>query len=128
MQAVRALYPPPRARRTLQDAENMRALGLTPDQLQQAEGPASAGPIELWPDLADAFDLFLALQTQWRTGVAGPTGLDYSALTTPVLTALGCTARRLRELWPDLQAFERAALELFAERAAASGGSSRADV
>ena len=99
----------------------MKALGLTPDMLAGgAATEAAASEVTVWPELAPALELFCSLQTQWRTGVAGPTGLDYGALTPPLLTALGLTARRLRELWPDLQAMERAALELFAERSATS--------
>ena len=30
--------------------------------------------------IADAFDLFMACRTQWRTGFGGITGLDYTAV------------------------------------------------
>lgn len=90
----------------------MQALGLTDDMLAK---PEAAGDVALWPDLAAPFELFLALQTQWRTGFNGPTGLDYGAV--PVVArVMQIGRRRLRELWADLQAMERAALELFAER------------
>lgn len=31
----------------------------------------------LWPEHLAAFSLWCAVQTQWRTGMAGPTGLDW---------------------------------------------------
>jgi hypothetical protein len=31
----------------------------------------------LWPDNLTAFSLFADVQTQWRNGFSGPTGLDY---------------------------------------------------
>jgi hypothetical protein len=111
---VRALYPPPPAKLTDQDRYTMQALGLTENMLAKPDVP---GDIDVWPDLVGAFELFLALQTQWRTGFNGPTGLDYAAVPA-VAHMLGIARATLRELWTDLQAMERAALELFAERRA----------
>ncbi len=90
----------------------MQALGLTEDMLGK---PGTVHDVEIWPELAPAFELFLACQTQWRTGFNGPTGLDYPAVAM-VARVLQLSARRVRELWADFQAMERAALELFAER------------
>lgn len=36
--------------------------------------------IGIWPDNWAAFEVFAAMQTQWRAGMAGPVGLDYPAL------------------------------------------------
>ncbi|MFA9949159.1 DUF1799 domain-containing protein [Dentiradicibacter hellwigii] len=36
--------------------------------------------IELWPENALPMQVFMAMQTQWRIGMGGATGLDYSAL------------------------------------------------
>ena len=47
--------------------------GLTVDE---ASGP----PAEVWPDNLQAAHVFVAMSTQWRFGMAGPTGLDYAAL------------------------------------------------
>jgi hypothetical protein len=35
---------------------------------------------EVWPDNWQALDVFMSMGTQWRTGVAGATGLDYGVL------------------------------------------------
>ena len=37
-------------------------------------------PVDIWPDNARAFELFVSLRTQWRIGMSGPTGLDYNVL------------------------------------------------
>ncbi|NID14400.1 DUF1799 domain-containing protein [Luteibacter yeojuensis] len=34
----------------------------------------------VWPDNMPAVDTLIAMGTQWRTGVAGPTGLDYGVM------------------------------------------------
>lgn len=36
----------------------------------------------IWPQNWKTVQLFIALQTQWRTGMGGVTGLDYAALPT----------------------------------------------
>lgn len=38
--------------------------------------------MEVWPENYEAFELFTTLQTQWRTGASGPSGLDYNTLFT----------------------------------------------
>jgi hypothetical protein len=37
-------------------------------------------PVEVWPDSQPAYFLFIQLQTQWRVGAGGATGLDYNTL------------------------------------------------
>lgn len=36
--------------------------------------------VEVWPENEPAYFLFNALGTQWRIGMAGPTGLDHNVL------------------------------------------------
>lgn len=51
--------------------------------------------------------LFMRVQTQWRTGPAGPSGLDYAG----VLSALRfLRVRPSPEFFDDLQVMESAAL------------------
>jgi hypothetical protein len=77
--------------------------GLT---VEEASGP----PVEVWPDNLLAYNTFVAAATQWRSGMAGPTGLVYS----DVESTLRMT-RVSRSLWPqvfeDLRLMEDAALE-----------------
>jgi len=37
-------------------------------------------PYEVWPENWPAFESFLCVQTQWRVGTNGKTGLDYNVL------------------------------------------------
>lgn len=38
------------------------------------------GVIDVWPENTTVVRVFLAMRTQWRTGPAGRTGLDYGVL------------------------------------------------
>jgi len=38
--------------------------------------------VEVWEENTEVFMLFATMQTQWRTGMSGPTGLDYNVLFT----------------------------------------------
>lgn len=59
--------------------------------------------VEVWPENYDAFRLFSTLQTQWRTGMNGPTGLDYNVLFQFMLPTN-------QELFEDIRIMESAAL------------------
>lgn len=66
-------------------------------------------PIEVWPENHQSVQFFARLGTQWRTGMSGPTGLDYAA----VLALL--RAQRLQRevadrIFDDVQVMEAAAL------------------
>ena len=82
-----------------------------------AEGAALpvAEPFYLWPELAPGFELWTQLQTQWRVGMAGPTGLDYSGVAA-VMRMLGLRPKVQRERLWQIQAMERAALDFWAEK------------
>lgn len=73
--------------------------------------------VEIWPENADAVHAFDAVGTQWRTGMNGPTGLDYPA----VFATLDRVRRDLDDagrdaLFADLQVMERAALREMSKR------------
>lgn len=36
--------------------------------------------VVVWPENVQAYSLFCDLQTQWRVGMSGPTGLDYGVM------------------------------------------------
>lgn len=65
---------------------------------------------ENWP----VVELFLRVQTQWRTGMSGPVGLDYTA----VAWVLKLTAEETshRSLLEDLQIMEGAVLGFMAKQ------------
>ena len=66
---------------------------------------------EVWEENAQTFDLFCKLQTQWRTGFNGPTGLDYTATWTLIDRY---NAINPVETFDDIRAMELAALEQMA--------------
>jgi hypothetical protein len=70
---------------------------------------------EIWPDNVRACSVFQALGTQWRTGMGGPSGLDYAVI--PVAMRL-CNVPRLewQQLFDDLRVMEAAALAVMHEK------------
>jgi len=81
----------------------MEAFGFSPDDFEIE--------IEVWPDNWNAFEVFAALQTQWRSGMSGPTGLDYTALD-PVMRLQGIKKRDRQEVFAGVRVMEIAALEV----------------
>ena len=72
----------------------------------------SAAVVELWPENQTAFDVFSAMLTQWRVGMAGATGLDYAAL--PAVLSL-LDLRPERELFDSIRIMESAALQVMSD-------------
>lgn len=72
-----------------------------------------APPTEVWACHWKTVCLFGVMSTQWRTGMNGPTGLDYTAL--PVAArALG--VRLSRQRFEDLRTLESEVLKIVQER------------
>lgn len=65
--------------------------------------------IEVWDINWNTFNLFHALSTQWRVGMGGATGLDYSVIPS-VGKMLGFKQKQINEMFPDLQVMENEAL------------------
>lgn len=87
-------------------SEALAAFGLRLER--EAE---SVSEFYLWTEHRPALELWLRVQTQWRVGHAGATGLDY----TGVEAALRVLApRKRRQLFRDLQVMERATLNEWA--------------
>lgn len=68
--------------------------------------------MEVWAENVPAFDLFVAVRTQWRVGMAGPSGLDYAGVRA-CMDLLGTPEGERPRLFADLQVMEAAALEHF---------------
>jgi len=81
----------------------LAAAGLTLEDL-------AADPVELWPENVQAYELFCAMDTQWRIGMAGPTGLDYAALPM-ALRMIGAARADWQQLMADIRVMESAALQ-----------------
>ena len=83
-------------------------MGLTLEDVEVQE-------VEIYPENWQPLCLFLALQTQWRVGPGGPTGLDYAAL--PVVERrLGVKRADRNDVFNALQVLERTVLAGWAER------------
>lgn len=55
-----------------------------------------------------------AMATQWRIGIAGPTGLDYGVVR-EVGAIIGMSKKQITRSFPDLQVMEAEALAVMAE-------------
>lgn len=65
--------------------------------------------MEVWSDNWLVFRLFSDLQTQWRVGASGPTGLDYMVLYRK-LDRMGLSDDEYEEYERDIRVMEFAAL------------------
>jgi hypothetical protein len=83
-------------------AEEMAAAGFAPEDYE-------TDPVELWPENQPAFDLFCMVQTQWRIGMNGATGLDYSPLFV-LMDKRGLSSEAWQQLFDDVRVIESAAL------------------
>lgn len=99
----------------------MYASGPSEDQAKELEAAGFslddvvAEDVEIWPDNVRAYELFNALATQWRAGMGGPTGLDYSAVEV-TMRLCGLPPAEWPELFADLRVMERAALEAMSSK------------
>lgn len=85
---------------TKQEAENFeRAFGFPPD----------IDDVEVVPDVWESCLVFSAMSTQWRVGMNGATGLDYSVI--PNLLEL-LNIKNKATVFDDLRVMELKALEL----------------
>ena len=77
-------------------------------------------PVEVWPEHWPAYEMFCALQTQWRVGASGPTGLDYNVLDRRLeryQIRHGLTLDELEAFEDDIRAMEYEALAVMHEKA-----------
>ena len=75
--------------------------GLKPEDLETE--------IELWAVNIESFTVFNSMSTQWRNGMDGPTGLDYSVLPV-VMDLVGVDAGDRNKVFADVRLMEREAL------------------
>lgn len=65
---------------------------------------------EVWPDNWGAVTLFVDLMSQWRMGMSGPIGLDYTAI--PIVMDLrGISTEDRSALFSEIRVMEAGALE-----------------
>ena len=63
----------------------------------------------MWPENWQIVQFFARLSTQWRHGMAGPTGLDYTAVLA-MLRRLGLPREQADDVFDGVQVMEAAAL------------------
>lgn len=95
---------------TDETTEGLVSLGLPAELASHFED----GRVYIWPEHVEAVEVFMAMWSQWRIGMSGPTGLDYAAL--PAVFDLMAVAPGKRpERFSELQILEREALSVMAE-------------
>lgn len=70
---------------------------------------------EVWPENWPAFALFCRLGSQWRSGMGGPTGMDYMPLLA-LMDRMKLSDAEHDELFDDIQVLERSALEAMSQK------------
>jgi len=68
----------------------------------------------VWPDNWDAVGVFASMQTQWRIGPAGVTGLDYAGLE-GVMRLSGVKKRDRQDVFECVRVMEAEALKAMRE-------------
>jgi len=68
-------------------------------------------PAEVWPENMPAISLFSSISTQWRTGMGGPTGLDYNVLFSR-MDHLNLPEREYEWMFDDIRVIESEALSI----------------
>ena len=81
----------------------MAAAGFAPEDFD-------ADVIEIWPEHWDAVQFFMRLPTQWRYGMSGRTGLDYTAVLA-MLREMRLPREQRDRIFAGVQVMESAALE-----------------
>lgn len=76
---------------------------------------ASGDPVEVWPDNLVAVNVLIAIGTQWRTGMSGPTGLDYNVLYKK-MDRMQLSPERYEELEEEIRLLEDAALAVMRKK------------
>ena len=66
--------------------------------------------IDVWPENWDTVQFFLSLPTQWRYGMSGRTGLDYTAVLA-MLREMRLPREQRDRIFAGVQVMEIAALE-----------------
>ncbi len=66
---------------------------------------------EVWPENMPAISLFSSISTQWRTGMGGPTGLDYNVLFSR-MDHLNLPEREYEWMFDDIRVIESEALSI----------------
>ncbi len=94
----------------------MGLLGSAPDAVDTEEHERTE---YLWPECVSAWACWVGVQTQWRVGMGGATGLDYAGVRAhleELRDAGDLPAEDRADVWRCIQAAERATLEVWSDR------------
>jgi hypothetical protein len=96
--------------------EALAVFGLVRDQSDAEDVPEEK--CYLWPCNVPTFNLWKAVQTQWRRAgmVGAKTGLDYDAVIAYMRDVLGIKRKDRAELFAGIKAMEVAAINTWAEQ------------
>ena len=108
-----AQHPDRRSNDQQELQEALASFGLLAPETQG--GDDAGAEIWLWPENRPAWDLWLCLQTQWRVGMGGATGLDYAGVQA-AMQLMGIARRERGELFALVRAMEGAALDEWERR------------
>lgn len=81
-----------------------------PKQTDDEETPCAAP--EIWPDNQHIVRVWLAMQTQWRVGFSGATGLDYAVLPV-VMRGVQVPLNERMDIFAGVQVMERTTLKVW---------------
>lgn len=100
----------------IDDDDTAAALALVGLRLDGDAGPANADgvPLYLWPENWPVWCLWRDLETQWRTGMGGATGLDYPSVW--LLVEQRFKRRERKTVFWLVQAMEEVTLQEWRER------------
>lgn len=93
----------------------MRALGLPESDIERLRAEQDADVFGLLEENAATLALYQQMQTQWRVGMAGATGLDYTALAV-VFDIEGTPAAERPKLFAGLRVMEAEMLDVWSKR------------
>ena len=103
-------------------AADATALGMRIVYVDENGDEAQASPVEdlptfwLWPDALPVWMLWLGLRTQWRVGMGGATGLDYTAVLADLREQIPDDAPERRQTYLDIKAMEAVTLQEWADQ------------
>jgi hypothetical protein len=98
-------------------ANALAALGLVLDG--EGTPPVPEDEFHLWPEHERALHCYLACQSQWRRDFGDRIGLDYQGVQAVIARRFRLQGSEADELFCQLQAMERAALDEWARQHAA---------
>lgn len=84
--------------------------------MPDAPPPDDGEVCHLWPENLLPWECWHAVQTQWRMGMGGATGLDYTAVLAYLKDGKGLRGKKRSEVFGLLQLCERETLQVWAEK------------